>query len=136
MERLQLGEWFYKKKYYDFCACSSFLQCWLMLCMSFCTPVRHIVSDVMSVYMCDWTFVGNIFLWFYSKYRLKLSLGVDDVWFLFCVSDEWLFDLRWCDTCFVCTISIAYKRTAFGVYIDCGSLSVINKENSTFPFFV
>jgi hypothetical protein len=50
-----------------------------MLCMSFCTPVRDIVSDVMSVYMCAWTFVGNIVLWFYSKYRLKLSLGVDDV---------------------------------------------------------
>ena len=105
-------------------------------CVWVSVHLLEILWVILSVYMCAWTFVGNIVLWFYSKYRLKLSLGVDDVWFLFCVSDEWLFVLRWYDTCFVCTVSIAYKRTAFGVYIDCGRLSVIYKENSTFPFFV
>ena len=72
----------------------SLVLCVLILCRSFCTLGRDIGSVGFGA-------VGDVVLWFHSEYRL--TLFIEGVGFLFCVSCDLPIASHWCDTCFVCT---------------------------------
>ena len=79
--------------------------CVLMLCRSLFTPGRDIESVGFGA-------VGNVVLWFHSEYRL--TLFIDDVGFLLCVSCDLSIAPHWCDIYFVCTQGFYICQQLFG----------------------
>ena len=59
--------------------------------------------EILRVWVLDVGFgtVGDVVLWFHSEYRL--TLFIEGVGFLFCVSCDLPIASHWRDTCFVCT---------------------------------